>query len=306
MDQEPVKNDTELLSEAGDAAFDRLNPDGVKTGEPVKPAEKKTETPAPPPSDKDVNDKDAWMKGLDEKTLTDLKDGKLIPKHRFDEVLERTKAYETLGTPEDIQRRMTDLSKKIEDTPKGKEPELTAEEKETQAFISKLFPQLQTYSEMQKQLEDMKAQLANSQKTFREKEELETAQRQKQHQELLSQGREKIKSFAKELGLNENDPQILDELEGDITGRLHRDEKLRVKFYEDGDVQVLDEVFKGYKSRFFSGVQRKTEADILKGKASQNKSPKPPIQGGPAAHKEKSVEEMDWNEVGDRAVSRIG
>jgi hypothetical protein len=308
-EEERPQSDSEILAEAGDAAFERLNPNGVEPEEPEtpeKPAEGDEPKPTPAPSDKGGDDKDAWMKGLDERTLADLKDGKLIPKHRFDEVLERTKAYESLGTPDDIQRRMQDLSKKIDETPKGETPEFTPEEKETQEAILKLFPQLKNYGDLQKHVEKLEAQLQESQKSFQERERIEIEKREAEHQSLVTQGREKIKTFARELGLNENDPDTLEELVDDITGRLHRNEKASKQFYLHGELAVLDEVFKSYKSRFFSGVQRRTEAEILKSKTNQNRLPKPPLSGSPSSPKEKSVNDMDWNEVGERAVSRLG
>lgn len=304
------KSDSQVLQEAGNEAFAALEAKETAALEvPAKPEETPAADPAKPEpttTDKGEDDKFAWMKGLDEKQLDDIRTGKLVPHARFNEVLERSKAYESLGTPEDVSQKLADLSKKIEATPKGEEPELTEEEKETQAVISKLFPQLKTFNDMQAKIDGLSKQLEASQKAQELIEKQEVAERKKFHDGITAKGREKIREYATKLGWDANDKATLDELEGDITGRLHMDKAKADKFYVDGDVTVLDQVFESYQKKVFSGASRETEAKILKGKLKQEKLLKPPLSGAPSTEKKEDPAEMSWDDIGNQAVSLLG
>lgn len=309
MSEEEVKDGATMLEEAGEKAFEAMNADAPKeTPEaPGKPAEEpKLSEPAPEPSDKGGDDKLAWLNGLDEKTLNDLKEGKLIPHHRFNEVLEQKKAYEALGTPDEVQKKLADLGKKIEETPKGKIPDLTDEEKETQAFMLKLFPQLKSHSDLVKSVENLTHQLEAQKKAFETIEKAESEARDKVHQETVARAGERVKGYAEELGLDAKNQKILDRLSRQIAAELHADEEAAHKFYTEGDLTVLDKIFQDYKKDFFSGVQRKTEAKILQDKKNQTKLSKPPLPGAPSTPKDKPISEMTLAEVNDRAVEALG
>lgn len=253
---------TPTFSEVSDKAFDKMNA-----------PEKTEETPEPTPAPvKPVTDKDEGE--IDEQTKADLKDGKIIPKHRFDEVLRKMSAYESFGTPEEVAQKLKAIVEKAQETPKPETPaEQSAEDKETREYLLQVAPELAKLPELMKTLEA----LMKDQKEARESVE---AQQSEKHLKIIKSGTEQIKSLATKAGINVKTEKALNMVSVGVTHVLNNDPKLRERFYVDGDVTAVDDAFKDYFETTFPGVQRKAASDILKGKNHQNNLPKAPVTGG--------------------------
>ena len=293
---EPEASSSEILDAAGDAALERLNKE-------EDPAPAEAEKPAATPTEQGDDDIVAWVKGLDKQTLADLKEAKLIPKHRFDEVNQGYERYKSFGTPEELAAKLAEIQKKPgepeKSTTEASATELTAEEKEAHALLLKLFPHLKDLPDTTKQMRDFMQQ-----NETRVKEEKERQDREQTA--YVGKAVETIKALAKEAGLNVENKKSLDLICNGVTTLLHQNEELSRQFYRDRNPEVLKEVFKDYHNLQFSGYQRKLDAASLKDKNNQRKLPKAPAPGGaPETEQPDDVGSLDWNKIGDRAISRL-
>lgn len=271
--------------------------DKVYEGMQDKPvAEVPAEAPAKPeptPDDKSGNDKPAGTEGLDEQTLKDIREGKLIPKYRFDELSERVKAFESFGTPEQLREMMAKVQE-LEKLPREEKneavDELSEDEKEIRKAMLKMFPFLKDIPKTQEELNRLKGDY--EQRTQREIE------RAKAREDMLfKSGENKIKELCEKNGLDCSDEQILKTHIGSVTEFLNRDRELSDRFYNGGDVDALQTAFDKYFKAVFSGFQRKAKAEILNDKDNRVRLPKAPAKGGtpPSEPKKKqsSSEAMD-------------
>ena len=296
-----------ILEEAGNKAFERIN---------VKP-EPSVKVDAEPAGDKpivkDGNDKPVVADEIDEKTKADIKEGKIIPKHRFDEINLRMKGYESFGTPEELKgklARLEEFLKKPDEplkTPEQKIEELNDEDKEVQKYLfTKVAPELRDLPEILKMVRDMQAERKV------EREELEKqvkAERETERMELQkhnTKALDLIKGMAKEAGLNVDDETNMAIISNTIADMVHMNKDMTQKYYGEKNLEILKEVFKDFQKRFFSGVQRKVASDILKDKKSQSSLPKPPVDGGsPVKDKLEDTSKLTLEQIGERAYAKI-
>ena len=287
---EPAVVEKPSFSEVSDKAFEKMN------AEPEKTPEKEEKTPAPvkAPAEKEGSEKDE----IDEQTLSDLKAGKIIPHHRFNEILNKVSAYESFGTPEEVAAKLKAIAEKAKETPApASAAEETEEDKAAKAYLLKLFPGLAKFPDLQKQIEDFQ----NSQK---QKEEMSQAERSQWHGRLLQAGVESVKSLATENGINVKTQDNLDMVLRGVTYILNKDPDLRERFYVEGEVDAINQAFDQYFKALYPGVQRKAASDILTGKNQEKKLPKAIVQGG--AHDEPEPKKpKTLNEVGDLAWEKL-
>lgn len=270
-----------------DEALDKINGPEEPTPEaPAAPEEVKPEAPKPDAGD---DEKIAWLKGLDEQTLKDYREGKAIPKHRFDEVLQRMKIYESFGTPEELIAKL-----KATATPPAKADEpLSDEDKAFQAYVLKAFPEMkdmpQTFQEMKQFMQEFKKSREESQS--REAESRNT---------LIKSAETRIKALCEAHGLPVDDENMRLHI-GNITDILHseKNKELADRFYNQRDVEVTKPVFDDYYKRFFSGFQRKAKSEILKDKDNLAKLPRAPVKGGAAPLEPGVKKPKSFDEAGD-------
>lgn len=287
------------LNEAGKSAFERMS---KLNSEPKEPA---AEDPKPEdtPDDKIPNDNGNGNGKVSEevKKMLDemLAKGEYLPKHRFDEVLTRAKAFERFGTPEQIQAALDkakDLNK-LPDDPKLDIPdaELTAEELEIKNGVLKLFPFLKDIPKTQTELKELKTEHET-----RTKQEQEQAAAKEQA--LFRQGEDKIKALCEKAGLPVSAEQLEDHIAG-VTRRLYANPEMAKRFHA-GDVEALNTVFDKYFNDVFSGFQRTAKAELLKGKNNKEALPKPPASGAPPVPEpEKPAKTL--GQAADRAWDRL-
>lgn len=304
-DEDVSIEEAKTLEDAGAAAFDRINADkNAPTSEPGKEPSKAAELkePEPQPTDKVPGDKGNG-KGpeLDEKTLSDMKEGKLIPKWRMDEILERLRAYESFGAPEELRARIENLSKATE--PKAREPaaELSDEEKETRDFIYKIAPELKESSELKKVL----SELSESVKQMREDRKKEAERLEKIESKSLedhnSKASDMIRNLAKESGydIKLDDASNLKLIVNAVADIIHSDPGLMDKYYNARDLSVVKIAFDEFAKRMFSGVQRKAKQEILQDKKKQEQVLSPPSkQGGAAPTAPDDTAKMSLDDIG--------
>lgn len=271
-----------------DDALDKINFPGP--AEPEKPAEPEEVKPEAPKPDAGDDEKIAWLKGLDEQTLRDYREGKAIPKHRFDEVLQRMKIYESFGTPEELISKLKAVS--APPSQKADEP-LSDEDKAFQAYVLKAFPEMkdmpQTFQEMKQFMQE-----------FKKSREENQARDAESRNTLIKSGEGKIKALCEAQGLPIDDGNFRLHI-GNITDLLHSDKnkELADRFYNQRDVEVLKTVFDDYYKRFFSGFQRKAKSEILKDKDNLAKLPRAPVKGGAAPLEPGVKKPKTFDEAGD-------
>lgn len=292
-----------------DKFFDEQNK--PPESEPAAPP-KGDEPPAPKADDKGGNEKPAVapnLEGLDEKTLADIRAGHIIPKHRFDEISNKSKElqsnlerYKSFGTPEDLSAKLAQLNK-VPDKPAIS---MSDEDKALVEHIKSLVPELNelsTLKEIKEGLETLRSERMAERAA--EQERIQTAQ-QKADNELFGKGIEKIKSLASANGIDVADETRLQIVCKGVNDILARKPELAKKFYDEGDVNVYDAVFKEYFDLVFGGFQRNVKAEILGGKKIESKLPRAPVRGGtPETDKPENPANMEWEEIGRRASSRL-
>jgi hypothetical protein len=292
MGQEPQEvavEEAQSFEDVSDKAFDRLNaPEDPKAEDAPE-----METPESPAPDKVIDDKDNGDGELDPKTLADLKEGKILPKHRFDEVAQRMKAYESFGTPEQLQAALAKLAELEKMPPTEKKEaidELSDDDKEIRDNLLRLFPQL-------KEIDKIKG--TNEQLIAREQE-----QAQAREKALFDSGTNKIKELCEKNGLDCSSERRLKVHIGGVTDFLHANPELADKFYRQGDVSVIQSAFDEYFKEVFSGFQRKAKVEILNDKDNQKKLPKAPIKSGapPVDQKKPLTKEQALDRAADRWI----
>lgn len=182
------------------------------------------------------------------------KDGKWIPKHRFDEVNQGYTKYKGLGTAEEIQKKLTRLSE-LEALPQNR---LNDKEKtEIRKELLHVFPELQIMSQM---LEVQREAYTDYGKTVNE-------------------------TFLKELGIEVNDStnQYLQEL---LSGVIAADKKLLRRFYAM-DQKVFADAFAVAKKTFWPNVKKVVPGANLQVK---KVAPKAPTNQKPDEKKEEKKE----------------
>lgn len=299
---EPEKSDTELMSDAGDSAFERLN---QAEEEPEKPEPVAPKAPVAQPDDKGGNDNpagDEWWKKLDERTVADLKAGHILPKHRFDEVNQRLQAYNAFGSPEELQRKLAEITKApapVTEKSPSLTPEQQAKDEEAKAYILSLFPFLKDQPQQTKQMSDFMRQ-------NQERAEFQEKEAEEEHNKWLDTGTSRIAELAKEAGLDVKDPENMDLIARGVVARLHASKELSAKFYKEKNLEAVKAAFDDYCKRIFSGHQRKVEAQILKDKKKENRLPRPPASGvSPESEKPKSTADMTDQEFSKHIDSRL-
>lgn len=288
------------LNEAGKSAFERMS---KLNSEPKEPA---AEDPKPEdtPDDKIPNDNGNGNGKVSEevKKMLDemLAKGEYLPKHRFDEVLNRAKAFERFGTPEQIQA-MADKLAGMEKLPKETkldtpDAELTPEELEIKNGILKFFPFLKDIPKTQEELSKLKTE--NETRTKQEQEQARVKEEQ-----FFETATNRVKELCGKNGLDCSNDLRLKVHVGAINDFINSDPKLKARF-DAGDVEAVNPAFDEYFKEMFSGFQRVAKADLLKGKAIKETLPKPPASGAaPAPITEKPAK--DLKQAADRAWDRL-
>ena len=285
------------LDEASDKALKKLNSEPEQKPEPIVKDE------SPKPSDKDGSDKPVEKEPeFDEKTLADLRDGKIIPKHRLDEVSQRLKGYESLGTPEELQAKLAEIAKAKpevleKDKPKP-DSDLSQEDKETRDYLHKLFPFLKDAPKLEETLRG----LMTDKEERKAAEERQTEERWNKN---VDAGMDRIKTLATEKNIDVSTPIKFNLVCRGVTGVLNQDQKLHDRFYKDGDLNAVKEAFDIFDKEFISGVQRGERSKILSDKKLQEKLPKAPLKGGHEDEKPKDPSKMTLDEVGDNAWEKV-
>lgn len=287
------------LKDIGRKVAERMNepapkPDAPKTEEPVKAAEPGEKTDKPPVESPDLSKFSKEFLELlaksDQKLVEDALKGHVIPKHRFDEVNGRFRAYESLGTPEELRA----MVEKIKNPPPPPEPEtppieLSDEQKSMRDEMLKLFPHLKGdnpgLKSVSEEVQKLKTEREQEKKAVQERERVENERQEKE----WNAHREKAEKEVNRLILDEKkwNPEnkvVLNSLSGSVFEAVNEDKALAERLYIQKDLTVLKEVFDNLKNALFSGVERATNAKILSDKQKQvDALPKAPIKGGPPA-----------------------
>lgn len=299
--QEAPLSDSQAISEATDRAFEKLSADAETQKADAKPVEAKSDV-------KDGDDKPVITNESNDKKA-DI----MIPKHRFDEVNAKAKAYESFGTPEELQEKLAKLQELTKPKPstevktaEQRIEDLNDEDKEVQKYLGKIAPEINQLPEVIKMVKEMQAE----RKAEREYLEKQVQAEKEQERAVLAKHNEKamevIKDLAKSAGLNVEDEVNMKLVANMIADMVHADKELTNKYYGEKNLDILKDVFKDFQKRFFSGVQRKAAAEILGGKKQQNNLPKPPVDGGsPQKTPSDDVTKMTLDQVGDLAYDRV-
>lgn len=285
----PELTTDQQLENATDEAFKKVSED-VILGKDEKPAVVEPAKPAVQPDDQDGNEKPA-NEGLDEQTLKDLKEGKIFPKHRFDEVAQRMKAYEAFGSPEELAKKLAAIAPEL----KKPENEMTAEDKAARDYFLKLFPEFKKFENFEKFQQEMTA-----------RQEQEWKAGEERHTSLVSKGTDEIKKLATEAGLNVASERAVNLLIGGVTQVLHGNDELAKKFYRDGDITVLKTAFDDYFKEQFSGFQRAAKAKVLQDGKIANRLPKAPTKSGAAPADQPDAAPKSFEEAGNAAWDKFG
>ena len=170
------------------------------------------------------------------------KDGKWIPKHRFDEVNQGYTAYKEFGKPEDVRKALGRL-RELEALPANRIND--KEKTEIRKELLHVFPELQAITSMM----------------------------EVQKQSYTERGAEVNNEFLKEVGIEVNDStnQYLQEL---LSGIIAQDPKLLRRFYAM-DTNVFKDAFAVAKKTFWPNVRK-----VVPGSNVQSKKivPKAPMQ----------------------------
>lgn len=194
------------------------------------------------------------------------KDGKWIPKHRFDEVNQGYAAYKEFGKPEDIKRQLGRL-KELEALPANR---INDKEKlEIRKELLHVFPELQGMLSMQ----------------------------EVQRQAYTERGATVNNDFLKEIGIeaNEANNQYLQEL---LSGVIAADQKLLRRFYAM-DTSVFADAFAVAKKTFWPNVRK-----VVPGAQLQNKkvAPKAPATQKPGEHEQKKDPNAALSRMDERSL----
>jgi hypothetical protein len=185
------------------------------------------------------------------------KDGKWIPKHRFDEVNQGYTAYKEFGKPEDVRKALGRL-KELEALPANR---INDKEKgEIRKELLHVFPELQMMTSM----------LENQRQAYTER------------------GSTINNEFLKEIGIEVNaaNNQYLQEL---LSGIIVQDPKLMRRFYAM-DTEVFKDAFAVAKKTFWPNVRKVVPGSIVQAK---KLAPRTPTQQRPDEAKgEKKSDQM--------------
>lgn len=226
---------------------------------------------------------------LDEKTLADIKAGKLIPQYRFNEVLQQLQAYKAFGSPEDLRKSLERVQAAKAEGPEAEE-ELSDKDKEVKAYIEKMFPQFKKLSDVESEIERIRAERAQSTNTFIESVE------------------KKVDEYAtKELGIDTKKPLYTKIMRNIVADIIHENPDYKRRFYEGKDMGVVEDA-KAELNKFLSGIRRQTKAEIVGGKKKTALLPKPIGKGGipPAGNPPKpESKDVDLDAVGRSAWEKF-
>ena len=212
---------------------------------------------------------------LDPKIIAELKEGKIIPHSRFNEVLQELKQYKTLGSLEDIKN-------KIEGALTKGDGNLTDEDRKVRDYIlDKIAPELKTV-------------LRESQMGY---------------ESFKNKALKKIDDFStKEIGLDPKNVKALSVTQHTIAEIIKSTPEYARRFYEERDPSVIEDAIKEYKDTFLAGVKRTNTAEILESKKKTNMIPKPlgkgmiPPSGNPPKGEDGT---FDWDKVGNEAFESL-
>lgn len=295
-------SDADMFDKAAEGAM-KLFGEAEKTPVP-EPAPGK-EAPKPddivvPPIEK-VEGKEGE---LDAKTLQDIREGKLIPKHRMDEVSEKIRRFEAFGTPEQIEAKLKAIAPAapVAPAPAAKTPDpLSAEDQEIKEMNLKLHPELKEFPAILERLNAIEKANREQAEAFKAQQAAVEAERTKERDAYFDKAIDEAKTLAKNVGLNVDDETNVNIIMRAVMEILHANKELDNRFYEKRDLTAIGEAFKEYEKRFISGFRRQQAADVLSGKRKEATLPKAPAKGGslPAAAPVKPAE--NFSDAADRA-----
>ena len=308
MEMETELNEQELIEQTGAKAVQTLEREDAPAPEP------EPKVPAEPvkaevqPTDWRNDDKvPEWLRKMDEKTLAALEKGETIPKHRFDEVLTRTKAFESLGTPEEIQAKLARLNAPpAEPAPvvSAKAEELPKEDQEMREYTLKLHPELREFPKLLEKMVAVEKFMAEQKQAAEMQKQVEAERKKAEWYDNLKKGDEVMKGLLTEAKINIKDQLDFETHRDGILKRLEKNTAVADKFYYEKDHSVLKSAFEDYIKGFLNGLTRDAKAEILRDKNNQAKLPKPPASGtGPTEPPEKPADSLA--EAGDRAWDRF-
>lgn len=277
----------ETFESAADKIFDRMN----GTTEPEEKAAPEPD-PVPEPVEQPPIEKAEGLTDEDKQILADVRGGKVIPKHRLDEVLQKLKDYESFGTPEELRAKLTQPPAKPELKPE--ETQLSDEDKEAQAYFLKLHPELKNLPNFMEKFDKFMEQQGNRDRVEKEREDKAT-------EELFESGKAKIKELCTAAGLDVSTPLKLQAHVGSVTDYLRENKELSKQFYEGKKVDVLKTVFDQYFNEVFGGFQRKQKSEALQTIDSRARLHKAPPKGGapPAEAIKPLTKEQALDKMGD-------
>ena len=288
MDEE--KTDQELLSQATDKSFEKLSAE-----EKTVPPE--AQPPASPAIEAGKGDKSSGKGELDEKTLTDIKEGKLIPKHRFDEVSAKVKLYESFGTPEEIEEKIkAALSQPPKLVKPTSEDQLNEEDKQMKDYLEKIHPELKKLPQLLQQMVDM-MKISEQERT------VSLTQKKAEWDKNTEKGTDAIKKMAKDAGLDSENEELMEDVVDAVVRRLHKDKTLSDKFYLERDIEVLKPIFDQYFKNVFSETRRKAASDLLADKRREKNLNRAPVKGTPPPEPAEK-EPQTLEEASARAVEK--
>lgn len=203
---------------------------------------------------------------FDEQSLRDLKEGKIIPKYRFDQINEKLKLYENLGDPATIAKAIAAWNQMQGYINSGKQSQsdssqsLSEEDKQVIEYMRKLYPGLDKLNDLESLIERMRYQ-----EEVRLERYLETA-------------RAKLSELAeKELGIKNKDSVAF--IEEMINRAIMMNPEEHKKFVE-GDIGAVERAFQIVKKSLVEPLKTSAVANFSKDKGKLKMLPKGPGQGG--------------------------
>lgn len=226
---------------------------------------------------------------IDEKTLSDLREQKIIPKHRFDEVLEELRQYKSFGSPDDLRKKMTQAVKETKD--EGEPKTLTDKDKAVVDYMMKLFPQMKNLDDVLKTIEAVKAE-----KVYETNNHLTAAQNA-------------IRDYGiKELGFPANSAGLKLLIE-DMASIIHSNPEWNQRFYARRDMTVLDEAKKEFDKIYLSTIRRIGAAKAVQAKKQTASLPKSMGKGtagtGSSQAPKPKSNIVDMDAIGDAAWEHL-
>lgn len=276
------------LSEGAKAFFDAQD----AAAAPKEDADEGKPGPDEPKSDPDEDGGETpggqngtQPKELDEQTLKDIREGKIFPKHRFDEVSQQLQRYKALGSPEELAKTLAAINAK-EAGKNGKPGAATETDKQVRDYILNVAPELKKVLDYLPEIEQ-----------GREERNLAT-------QSVIDATTKEIGEFAtKEMGIDAKDQAQINMVHNLAAQIIKNDPELERRFYRLHDRTVIAEV-KTQLNKFLSGIRRAEKAAIVGDKKITAKLPKPVGAGGipPGGTPPKPDNgKVDLREVGERA-----